>query len=260
MDDDSSPTFKFSKEAGFILKCVQLKELIEIRHSVFIMGNAGSGKTATWRTLAKAFDLYDMKTETKDLNPKSIDSNDLYGKYINIQTRDFKYGILSNIMKTMSTAEDKNQKWIILDGDLDAHWIENMNSVMDDNKVLTLPNNDRIDLKPNMRMFFEIRDLKFASKATVSRAGILYITDDDGYQWRGYYKSWMNQMNFRKKIEEDTLIYFDTFLEPCLKFLKSARLIVDLVFQITFVIGFCKILEAYIDKKEACRNRDPKNK
>ena len=259
MDDDSSPpTFKFSKEPGFILKCVQLKELIEIRHSVFIMGNAGSGKTATWRTLAKAFDLYGVKTETKDLNPKSIDSNDLYGKYINIQTRDFKYGILSNIMKTMSTAEDKNQKWIILDGDLDAHWIENMNSVMDDNKVLTLPNNDRIDLKPNMRMFFEIRDLKFASKATVSRAGILYITDDDGYQWRGYYKSWMNQMNFRKKVEDDTHIFFDTFLEPCLKYLKSTRLIVDLVFQITFVIGFCKILEAYIDKKEACRNRDPK--
>ena len=259
MDDDSAPpTFRFSKEPGFILKCVQLKELIEIRHSVFIMGNAGSGKTATWRTLAKAFDLYGVKTETKDLNPKSIDSNDLYGKYINIQTRDFKYGILSNIMKTMSTAEDKNQKWIILDGDLDAHWIENMNSVMDDNKVLTLPNNDRIDLKPNMRMFFEIRDLKFASKATVSRAGILYITDDEGYQWRGYYKSWMNQMNFRKKVEDDTHIYFDTFLEPCLKFLKSTRLIVDLVFQITFVIGFCKILEAYIDKKEACRNRDPK--
>ncbi len=259
MDDDNAPpTFRFSKEAGFILKCVQLKELIEIRHSVFIMGNAGSGKTATWRTLAKAFDLYGVKTETKDLNPKSIDSNDLYGKYINIQTRDFKYGILSNIMKTMSTAEDKNQKWIILDGDLDAHWIENMNSVMDDNKVLTLPNNDRIDLKPNMRMFFEIRDLKFASKATVSRAGILYITDDEGYQWRGYYKSWMNQMNFRKKVEDDTHIYFDTFLEPCLKYLKSTRLIVDLVFQITFVIGFCKILEAYIDKKEACKNRDPK--
>ena len=258
VEEDGLPTFKFSKEDGFILKCVQLKELIEIRHSVFIMGNAGAGKTSTWRTLAKAFELAGKKTETKDLNPKSIASDDLYGKYINIQTRDFKYGILSTIMKTMSNAPDKNQKWIILDGDLDAHWIENMNSVMDDNKVLTLPNNDRIDLLPHMRMFFEIRDLKFASKATVSRAGILYITDDDGYQWRGYIKSWMQQMRFRKKIEQETLVNFDTFLEPCLKFLKSTRFIVDQVFQITFVIGFCKILEAYIEKKEACMNRDPK--
>ena len=55
-----------------------------------------------------------MKTETKDLNPKSINSNNLFCKYINIQTRDFKYGILLNIMKAMSIAEDKNQKWIIL--------------------------------------------------------------------------------------------------------------------------------------------------
>ena len=48
------------------------------------MGNAGSGKATTWGNLAKAFDLYNMKKEIKDLNPKSIDNNDLYGKYINI--------------------------------------------------------------------------------------------------------------------------------------------------------------------------------
>ena len=258
VDEEATPVFKFTKDPDFILKCVQLKELIEIRHSVFIMGNAGSGKTSTWRTLAKAFDLAGKKTETKDLNPKSIASDDLYGKYINIQTRDFKYGILSNIMKTMSNAPDKNQKWIILDGDLDAHWIENMNSVMDDNKVLTLPNNDRIDLLPHMRLFFEIRDLKFASKATVSRAGILYIPDDSGYQWRAYINSWMDQMRFRKKIREDTKAYFDIFLKPCLGFLKNARFIIDQVFQITFVVSFCKLLEAYIDKKEACVAKNPK--
>ena len=40
-----------------------------------------------------------------------------------------------------------------------------------------------------MRMIFEIRDFKFSSKSKVSLAIILYITDDEGYQWRGYYKS-----------------------------------------------------------------------
>jgi dynein heavy chain len=68
-----------------------------------------------------------------------------------------------------------------LDGDLDANWIESMNSVMDDNKLLTLANNGRILLKNYMKLIFEIRDLKYATPATVSRAGILYISDDKGY-------------------------------------------------------------------------------
>ena len=76
---------------------------------------------------------------------------------------------------------DGNPKWIILDGDLDANWIESMNSVMDDNKLLTLANNGRINLKNYMKMLFEIRNLKFATPATVSRAGMLYISDDSGY-------------------------------------------------------------------------------
>jgi len=56
-----------------------------------------------------------------------------------------------------------------------------MNSVMDDNKILTLANNERIVVKTFMRLLYEIRDLKFATPATVSRAGILYISDDYGH-------------------------------------------------------------------------------
>jgi dynein heavy chain, axonemal len=47
---------------------------------------------------------------------------------------------------------------------------------MDDNRMLTLASNERIPLKSYMRMIFEIRDLKYATPATVSRAGILYIS------------------------------------------------------------------------------------
>lgn len=58
-----------------------------------------------------------------------------------------------------------------------------MNTVMDDNKMLTLVSNERIPLSDNMRMIFEIDSLKNATPATVSRAGILYINDTDvGYQ------------------------------------------------------------------------------
>ena len=84
-------------------------------------------------------------------------------------------------MRTLSQIQDTEPKWIILDGDLDANWIESMNSVMDDNKILTLASNERIVLKPHMRLIFEIRNLKFATPATVSRAGILYIDDASGF-------------------------------------------------------------------------------
>lgn len=265
-EEDSIKTFKLYPEDEFVLKVVQLKELLEIRHSVFVMGNAGSGKTSCWRTLAKTFDLFSiatnnplLKTETRDVNPKSILSDDLYGKYINIQTRDFKYGILSTMMKSMSTTPEKNQKWIILDGDLDANWIENMNSVMDDNKVLTLPNNDRIDLLPNMRMIFEIRDLKYATKATVSRAGILFISDDEGYQWKAYVRSWIESMSFKSKVETEIFDLFNSCLEKTLGLLKKYKLIVQSVFQITFVVSCCKLLEAYLDKKYACLQKKKKN-
>ena len=111
-----------------------------------------------------------------------------------LSTREWKDGLLSNILRRLSQIPDSNPKWIILDGDLDANWIESMNSVMDDNKLLTLASNERIPLKPHMKMIFEIRDLKFATPATVSRAGILFISDFAGYQWRANFKSWIKKM------------------------------------------------------------------
>ena len=60
-------------------------------------------------------------------------------------------------MRDLGNEKDENPKWIILDGDLDTNWIESMNSVMDMNKTLTLASNERIPLKPHMKMMFEIR-------------------------------------------------------------------------------------------------------
>jgi dynein heavy chain len=84
-----------------------------------------------------------------------------------------------------------------------------MNSVMDDNKILTLASNERIPLKAHMRLIFEIRDLRFATPATVSRAGILFISDSSGYQWKSYVKSWLQQQNYDAERKKELHTYFD---------------------------------------------------
>lgn len=178
----------------FRLKVIQLDELLAIRHCVFIMGSSGSGKSDCCEVLVNARKKKgdDHFTKVVDLNPKAVSTEDLYG-YMVLGTREWKDGLLSKLMRDIANASttDSRPKWIVLDGDLDANWIESMNSVMDDNKMLTLASNERIPLKPNMRLVFEIRDLKYATPATVSRAGILFISDNDGFQWKSLLASWV---------------------------------------------------------------------
>ena len=163
------------------------------------MGNPGAGKSSTWKTLAKAQDKDNKKTVVVDLDPKVVSTNELYGVVL-LATREWKDGLLSKTMRDLSQAPGTNPKWIILDGDLDANWIESMNSVMDDNKMLTLASNERIPLKEHMRMIFEIRDLRFASPATVSRAGIIFISADKGSQLRSLVASWVNKLELPEEV------------------------------------------------------------
>lgn len=86
-------------------------------------------------------------------------------------------------------AEKNERRYSLFDGDVDALWIENMNSVMDDNKLLTLANGERIRLEPYCSLLFEVGDLNYASPATVSRAGMVYVDPKNlGYQpyWDRY--------------------------------------------------------------------------
>ena len=207
-------------EEVFLLKVVQLEELLEIRHCVFVMGPPGAGKSQCWRTLCQARTLRGEKTKFVDINPKSVRTDELYG-CISMATREWKDGLLSKIMRDLGKEPNELPKWIILDGDLDANWIESMNSVMDDNKMLTLASNERIPLKSYMKMIFEIRDLRFATPATVSRAGILFISTDDGKQWRSLYESWLNVFDAGEYAKEKMNHCFNTYLKDTLKWMSK---------------------------------------
>lgn len=72
---------------------IQLKELLEVRHSVFIIGQAGTGKTQVWRTLFRTLHNMKKKPTCFDLNPKAVTTDELFG-YINPSTREWKDGEL----------------------------------------------------------------------------------------------------------------------------------------------------------------------
>jgi len=200
----------------FIIKAVQLEELLGIRHSVFVMSaDAGAGKSSTWKVLARARSKLGRPTTVRDLNPKALSPKELYG-YTNMQTKEWHDGLMGHTMRTLGDMAGHDPRWIVLDGDLDANWIESMNSVMDDNKMLTLPNNERIPLKDNMKMLFEIRDLKYASPATVSRAGIMFLSSDGGTQWRNIVESFVKRNKLPQPIKDGLLELIEQYVPALL--------------------------------------------
>jgi dynein heavy chain len=125
------------------------------------------------------------------LNPKAVTSNELFGALS--KSKEWKDGVLSVIMRNQYKNLDKNKpslvlKWVILDGDIDPESIESLNTVMDDNKILTLFSNERVPLSNFMRLLFEISNLRNATPATVSRGGVLFINGTD-VGVRPYYES-----------------------------------------------------------------------
>ena len=77
--------------------------------------------------------------------------------------------------EVMADGTPVDWKWIILDGPVDTIWVENLNTVLDDSKILCLANGERISLTPSMRLMFEVDDLSQASPATISRCAMVYM-------------------------------------------------------------------------------------
>jgi len=122
------------------------------------------------------------------MNPKSITGQQMYGVMNNV-TSEWVPGIYSEIWKRCNDKKNKHISWINCDGPVDAIWIENLNTVLDDNKILTLANAERIPMSDSCKMTFEVENLDNASPATVSRCGIIYVSPTD-LSWEPLFETW----------------------------------------------------------------------
>lgn len=84
------------------------------------------------------------------------------------------------------------------DGDIDPEWVESLNSVLDDNRLLSLPSGWRIQFEPNVNFIFETHELTYASPATVSRIGIVFVGEED-FNVEQYIQNFYNKLPEEKK-------------------------------------------------------------
>ncbi|XP_025092040.1 dynein heavy chain 10, axonemal-like isoform X1 [Pomacea canaliculata] len=207
------PTFNDAVEAAFeenkyillpvqVDKVVQLYETMLTRHCTMIVGPTGGGKSVVINTLCQAQTKLGTPTKLFVINPKERSVIELYG-VLDPSTRDWTDGLLSNIFREINKPTERNEyRYILYDGDVDALWVENMNSVMDDNRLLTLANGERIRLQKFCAMLFEVFDLQYASPATISRCGMVYV-DPKNLGYTPYWQKWLAQRD--KEFERTTL-------------------------------------------------------
>lgn len=238
-----------------VKKVIQFYETMLVRHGVMLVGPAGGGKSTVYRILADT--LTDLHTRgfkhyfyqpvhVYVLNPKSITMGELYGES-NPLTMEWKDGLMAIVVRRCVRDTSTDHQWVICDGPVDALWIENMNTVLDDNKMLCLANSERIKFTPFMHMVFEVQDLAVASPATVSRCGMVYI-DSSELGWAPYVKTWL--VKFTEKFGETYSEYlfglFDKYVDDGLAFANKKCTQTMKQVDIGKITTLCSLLESLL--------------
>ncbi len=171
-----------SDENEWMEKILQLNSILELRHGVMLVGPSGSGKSSAWKTLLSALEIVDgCKGTYHVIDAKALSKDLLYGRLDSV-TLEWTDGVFTKLLRDVIVDRwgggANKRHWIVFDGDVDPEWAENLNSVLDDNKLLTLPSGERLELPPNLRVLIETDGLLHTTPATISRCGMVWFSSD----------------------------------------------------------------------------------
>lgn len=115
---------------SFVQKVLQLKQVIEMRHGIMVVGPCGSGKSTALRVLLESMEKVDgVKGDMYLIDPKSIDKENLYGS-LDGTTLEWTDGVFTSLLRRITDnqkGESDRRHWIVFDGDVDPEWAENLN-------------------------------------------------------------------------------------------------------------------------------------
>ncbi|SBS80798.1 dynein heavy chain, putative [Plasmodium ovale] len=173
----------YTPEEKWVTKICQLYQIMKLQHGIMLVGDVGTGKSSAWKILLDSLEALDnIKGVSYIIDAKCLDKEEIYGKLdnINLEWTDGVFtAILRKILYNCAEAGNASKRhWIVFDGDVDPEWAENLNSVLDDNKLLTLPNGERLPIPESVKILFEVDTLKHATLATVSRCGMIWFSRD----------------------------------------------------------------------------------
>lgn len=137
---------KFIKIDSQIEKINQVMETLVNRNSVAIIGPTSSGKSAIINLLCETLNHLKISTKLVTLNPNAFSKLELYG-YVDPITKTWNDGLLTNIFRQINqpiVPNNQSNHFILFDGDVDSIWVDDLNPVMDENKMLTLSNGEKI--------------------------------------------------------------------------------------------------------------------
>ena len=249
----------------FISKVIQLYEMIVVRHGLMLVGPTGGGKSRNLHVLEETLGnlrkkniegfAYE-KVHIYQLNPKSITMGQMYGEF-DPNTLEWRDGIMPTMYREATTSDTPDRKWIMFDGPVDAIWIENMNTVLDDNKKLCLSSGEIIKMSNEMTMMFEVEDLLVASPATVSRVGIIYM-EPKGLGLDVLVQSWLQKFPdcLPQLVKSKFTYLFDLFLQPCIQFLRTNLKELAPTVDNNLCESLMRILDCFMEPFQPVEGRD----